>query len=143
MNCNVIWLREKKCLNYFQSEKKKFIGRNVFVFEVSADFPANNALLTLLNDSIKTATEVLSEHIAALDHKRTQNNKPQQYQPGDYVLYKLKSKKSKLQPIYSGPYKVLSHINNDVLAQHPCKSDPQTFHMEDLYLFFGTTEQAI
>ena len=113
------------------------------LFEVSADFPANNALLTLLNDSIMVATQVLTEHINALDLKRTQSNIPQQYQHGDYVLYKLKSKKSKLQPIYSGPYKVLSHTNNDVLVQHPCKSDPQTFHMEDLYLFFGTTEQAI
>ena len=28
-------------------------------------------------------------------------------------------------------------------VQHPCKSVPQVFHMQNLYLFFGTTNQAV
>jgi hypothetical protein len=113
------------------------------LLEIPKDFPTNNALLTLLNDSIAAASEVLTEHINKIDDKRSKNNVSQAYQPGDYVMLKLNKKKPKLQPPLSGPYKVIKHESNNVLVRHPCKNEDQLLHCENLYIFYGSKEQAI
>ena len=46
-------------------------------------------------------------------------------------------------PPFAGPYKVLKHINNEVTILHPCKTESQIVHSEDLYMFYGTTQDAI
>ena len=113
------------------------------LLEIPTDFNTNNAFLSLLNDSIITATEVLSEHISKIDSHRQKRNQEQYYQFGDYVLLKLKKAPSKLLPPFAGPYKVLKHVNNEVTILHPCKTESQIVHSEDLYMFYGTTQDAI
>ena len=113
------------------------------LLEVPADFPKNNALLTLLNDSILAANTVLSEHIDKLDKQRTANNIPQSYVPGDYIMYKVKDSKLKLKSPMLGPYKVISQENNNITCKHPCKNHNQILHADSVYIFYGTEEQAL
>jgi hypothetical protein len=113
------------------------------MLEIPPDFPKNHALLSILNDSITTANAVLSEYIAKTEERRSNNNKQQSYQPGDYVMYKVKDSKLKLKSTLLGPYKVISHINNNITVQHPCKTHTQVLHADTVYIFYGTAEQAM
>ena len=109
---------------------------------VPKNIPKSNAFLTLLNDSIATANDVLTEHIRIIDERRSKNNIKQLYQPGDWVMHKVNVKHSKLKSPLLGPYQVIKHENNNVLVRHPCKDADQTLHSERLFMFFGTDEQA-
>jgi hypothetical protein len=58
-------------------------------------------------------------------------------------MYKVQEKKLKLKSTYLGPYKVISQENNNITCKHPCKTHTQVLHAENVYIFYGTEEQAI
>jgi hypothetical protein len=113
------------------------------MLEIPANFPKNHALLSILNDSITSANAVLSEYIAKTEARRSNNNKQQSYQSGDYVMYKAKDSQLKLKSVLLGPYRVISQENNNITVQHPCKNHTQVLHADSVYIFYGTEEQAL
>ena len=113
------------------------------IIEIPKDFPKNNALLCILNDSILAANAVLSEHIEKVERKRAEKNVKQTYVPGDFIMYKIPQSKLKVKSPLLGPYRVISHENNNILCQHPCKTYTQVLHAENVYIFYGTYEQAL
>ena len=113
------------------------------MLSIPKNFPKNSALLSILNDAILAANTVLSEHIERTEQRRAKENVLQKYQPGDYIMYKIQEKKLKLKSTYLGPYKVISQENNNITCKHPCKTQTQVLHAENVYIFYGTEEQAI
>ena len=69
------------------------------------------------------------------------------YQPGDYVLYDHIHDGSlrdfKLKCRYLGPFRVLSHVENDVQCRHLVEDTVSTFDVLSLKPFFGTDAQAM
>ena len=90
---------------------------------------------------------ISKEHQSKLILKRTEQNpgEPNEYQPGDFVLFQLakdKPRPSKLTPSFKGPFSVISQRHNDVECRHVVGGHIEFFHVSRLKIFHGSAEDA-
>jgi hypothetical protein len=69
-----------------------------------------------------------------------------QYQPGDFVLVRRETpaqlRPEKLQSSWSGPFKVVEQVHNDVSARHCATDKAEVVHVDRCKPFFGTEASA-
>ena len=122
------------------------VSRRRFDFPVKElDRQTAHKYIRMLDDSLKTLTNVASRFQQDLVSKRVPSAPQNVYQPGDLVLFRLskdKPKPHKLTPIYLGPYVVSSQTKNDVMVKHLATDLTSTFYVGDLKAFFGTLADA-
>lgn len=105
-------------------------------------------LLNELDEHLKLVRLVaeavqLKEQQARLEKNYLNPNN--QYQEGDYVLKRndpTKFKKNKLDPNYTGPYRVISTYKADITVENIITGAIKVLHMDDLKAFFGSKEEA-
>jgi hypothetical protein len=99
-----------------------------------------------LNDDLKCIRAISYEWQQALVSKRDNSTETlNKYQPGDFVLflYSVKNQREhKLDTEYLGPYKVLSHVHNEVSVRNLITDAVSTFHCTRVKLFVGTQAEA-
>ena len=116
---------------------------------LTTDSERQKAFVTLLDDNLRVLQELSTAHHNEVVAKR----QPKQdapafnlYQPGDLVLYKIsvtdRPLPSKLTLQFSGPYKVITHVQNDVTAQHLVSGVTKVLHTDRLKIFIGSEEDA-
>jgi hypothetical protein len=106
----------------------------------------NKYVIDLDNDLNDVRAAAL-EYQQGLVKKRLSSNGTVQnvYQPGDFILYRRDSGKlnsHKLDPVYVGPYVVISQLKNDISARHIGLGVVKIFHVDDVKIFHGTESEA-
>ena len=100
----------------------------------------------ILDNSLKALTVAARTFQNQIVDKRTSSNRSQNlYQKDDLVLFRLprdKPRPHKLHPIYLGPYRVVTHVKNEVEAQHMATGAMRSMYVADLKSFFGSHEEA-
>jgi hypothetical protein len=104
------------------------------------------AVLKLLNDDLKCIRAISYEWQQALVSKRDNSEETlNKYQPGDFVLFfysMLNHRENKLDTLFMGPYRVLSHVRNEVSVRNLITDAVSTFHSTRVKLFVGTSAEA-
>jgi hypothetical protein len=82
-----------------------------------------------------------------VDERCKHDNEHQSYEPGDLVLFNPREKPTdmlpaKLYPRMLGPYRVISHVQNDVSLEHLVTGVPMTTHVSRLIPFVGSESDA-
>jgi len=95
--------------------------------------------LAEIRDIFKTAQETLAQQRLIVTPPERQNV----YSPGDFVLYKVPHRNTKLSAEFLGPYEVLDQHKNDVSCKHLATHLTKTFHTDDIHIFIGTKETAM
>jgi hypothetical protein len=110
---------------------------------ISASAPQ---VLQLLNSNLKTIRDISHNFQMDLVAKRqdpaSARNK---FQTGDFVLFLYSAEGemlNKLDAKFLGPYKVLTHVKNDVQVRNLVTDAISIFHAERLKPFYGSYEQA-
>ena len=118
---------------YFQFNELegKSAGLNVYVQKLDKSLSKIRKIAKDYQDNLKTSRAEASSEV------------PQNlFQPGDFVLKKLREMPSKLTTKYSGPFEVISQEKNDVSCRHLVQGSVHTFHVTDIKIFHGTREEA-
>jgi hypothetical protein len=107
---------------------------------------SSSSLLKKLNKNLQIIRNSSHIHQQLLTNERTKNNLPQNiYQNDDYVLHLFSTSNDlpyKLYPKYSGPFRVVSQLGNDVTCKNIITDSIKIFHVSRLKLFNGTSQQA-
>jgi hypothetical protein len=115
------------------------------------DIISNDApeILILFNTHLKKTREISrSFQLSLVKERDNSNSNPStsnKYQPGDFVLflYSVKGDQdNKLDSKHLGPFKVVSHIRNDVTVRNIITDAIKVFHANRLKYFFGSADQA-
>ena len=113
---------------------------------ISADAPD---ILILFNTHLKTIRDISrSFQLSLVEERDNSNSHPStlnKYQPGDFVLFLYSVKgdqEHKLDSKHLGPFKVVSHIRNDVTVRNIITDAIKVFHANRLKYFFGSADQA-
>jgi hypothetical protein len=113
---------------------------------ISSDAPD---ILIKFNTHLKTIRELSrSFQLSLIKERDNSNSNPStlnKYQSGDFVLflYSVKGDQEfKLDSKHLGPFKVISHIRNDVSVRNLVTDAVKVFHSNRLKYFFGTADQA-
>ena len=102
-----------------------------------------------LNEDLKLIQDRSIEYQQALVKSKTALNpdKRNTFQPGDYVLFDHlhdgSLREFKLKHRYLGPFRVISHTENDVQCRHLVEDTVSIFDVLNLKPFFGTDDQAL
>ena len=66
------------------------------------------------------------------------------YAPGDLILKRTEkmTRPDKLTPVYLGPFEVISHTKNDIVAKHLHRNESVVLQSEQVKPFFGTRDEA-
>jgi hypothetical protein len=102
-------------------------------------------LLSRLNDNLATLRAVSSEYQKKLAQARVSEGpaKPNQYQPGDLVMFDTGPKPNpKMSTRFKGPHEVVYQSSNDVQCRNLITGAILTYSLEDLEPFHGTREVA-
>lgn len=103
-------------------------------------------ILQQLNDNIKIIRELSHTYQQQLVVDRDNSSSTQnKYQPGDLVLFVYSvtgEALTKTSSKYLGPYKVTSHVRNDVSVRNLITDAISVFHSSRLKPFFGTYVEA-
>jgi hypothetical protein len=115
--------------------------------DISAD--TSSEILLELNTNLKTIRDISRKYQLDLVQKRDNSNATpstlNKYQPGDFVLFRFSvtgESEFKLDARNLGPFRVISHIKNDVQVRNLITDAIKTFHSNRLKYFFGTKEEA-
>jgi hypothetical protein len=115
------------------------------------DFISANApeILILFNSHLKTIRDIsCSFQLSLVEERDNSNSKPSilnKYQSGEFVLFLYSVKgdqENKLDSKHLGPFKVVSHLRNDVTVRNLITDAVKVFHANRLKYFFGSSEQA-
>ena len=113
---------------------------------ISKDSPL---VLKQLNDNLKTIRELSHTHQQQLVQKRDNSTSvpstKNKYKPGEFVLFEfsvLGKQLQKLDAKYLGPYKVISHIHNDVTVRNLISDAVSVYHSNRLKPFYGSQLEA-
>jgi hypothetical protein len=106
-------------------------------------------ILQDLNANLKIIHELSYKHQQSLVEKRSNHNQLpsilNKYKPGDFVLFLysvLGHRENKQDTLYLGPYRVVTHIKNDVTVRNLISDAISVFHVERLKFFFGSEAEA-
>ena len=117
-------------------------------FVLPSNANASTEFLKKLNEDLDLIKKRSSEYQQALVKDKTDKNpeKRNLYQPGDFVLFDHihdgALRDFKLKCRYIGPFKVLSHVENDVQCRHLVEDTVSVFDVSTVKPFFGTEEDA-
>ena len=64
------------------------------------------------------------------------------FKPGDFVLLHHPERVSKLQPLYRGPFEVISQCKNDVEVRNIIRGNVSKLHVSRVKIFHGSREDA-
>ena len=113
---------------------------------ISADAPA---ILIKLNENLKIIHELSRTFQLSLVEKRDNSNTfpstLNKYQPGDFVLFRYSLaglQENKLDAKHLGPFRVISHVKNDVTVRNLITDVIKVFHSDRLKYFIGSSEAA-
>jgi hypothetical protein len=113
---------------------------------ISADAPE---ILIQFNTHLKSIRDISrSFQLSLVEERDNSNSNPStlnKYQPGEFVLflYSIKGdQEHKLDSKHLGPFKVVSHLKNDVTVRNLVTDAIKVFHCNRLKYFFGSSEQA-
>ena len=70
---------------------------------------------------------------------------PNEWEPGEFVFWSHEHKhdrKHKLDAMLVGPYEVIKQTGNEVRVRHMHNQKESTLHVERLFLFMGSREDA-
>ena len=116
---------------------------------LTSDADRQKAFVTLLDENLRTLRELSSDHhdnVLAKRQRKHEDRSYNLYQPGDLVLFKIsvtdKPLPSKLTLQFAGPFKVISHEQNDVTAQHLVSGVIKVLHTDRLKIFIGSEDDA-
>lgn len=107
--------------------------------------PGNTELLQILDDSLQSLRKTSKDYQQRLHLQRVSTTPAaarNSYQLGDFVLYLRSTRANKLAPLYKGPYKVMQHTGNTVLAANIITGEQRAYHVGDLSAFIGSAEEA-
>lgn len=96
-------------------------------------------------ESIREATHCFQQQLVKERTKSQTEDRQNQYQPGDFVLYQRDPSKplpSKFVSRFKGPFEVQYQRKNDVTAKHLAQGGIVVFHNDDLKIFHGAREEA-
>jgi len=102
----------------------------------------------LLDKNLRTLHEISNKYQSDIVEKRTAKTpevEQNMYQPGDLILFQLNPEQplpSKLTPKFSGPYKVIQQLKNDIEAKHLVQGGIKFLHVSRVKIFHGTEEEA-
>jgi hypothetical protein len=110
---------------------------------ISSDAPN---ILLLFNKHLKTIRELSrSFQLSLVEERDNSKSTLNKYISGDFVLflYSVKGDQEyKLDSKHLGPFKVVTHVKNDVTVRNLITDAIKVFHSNRLKYFFGSTEQA-
>jgi hypothetical protein len=113
---------------------------------MSSDAPD---ILQLFNTHLKTIRDISRSYQLSLVEKRDNSNSHpstlNKYQPGEFILFSYSEEhpqEYKLDSKHLGPFRVVSHIKNDVTVRNLITDAIKVFHSNRLKYFFGSSEQA-
>jgi len=122
----------------FGNLDRKYFQINPASYEIKSKFISD------LNENLKILREASVKFQNSIIESRKSDKITNLLQPGDFVLKKTSGpfKIGKLNPKYIGPFKVISHIKNDVEMRHLSNDHIETVNSEKLKIFFGSEEEA-
>jgi hypothetical protein len=104
----------------------------------------SGSFLAKLNEKLRLVREISRAYQEALVSERMSNQLEEQtlFKAGDFVLFQQPDRKSKLQPLYQGPFQVVSQMKNDVEVRNLIRGNIIKVHVSRLKIFHGTLEDA-
>ena len=103
-------------------------------------------VLRRLNENLKDIRDISHKWQQDLVQKRDNSKDTlNKYQAGDYVLflYSVDNERvNKLDARFLGPYKVISHVHNEVIVRNLITDAISTFHCTRVKPFIGSPEEA-
>jgi hypothetical protein len=113
---------------------------------ISANAPE---ILIIFNSHLKTICDISrSFQLSLVEERDNSNSKPSilnKYQSGEFVLFLYSVKgdqENKLDSKHLGPFKVVSHLKNDVTVRNLITDAVKVFHANCLKYFCGSSEQT-
>jgi hypothetical protein len=113
---------------------------------ISANAPE---ILILFNSHLKTIRDISrSFQLLLVEEQDNSNSKPSilnKYQSGKFALFLYSVKgdqENKLDSKHLSPFKIVSHLRNDVTVRNLITDAVKVFHANRLKYFFGSSEQA-
>ena len=111
------------------------------------DRQRSHAFIQLLDDNL-AAVRAASQryHAEVLHGRQSAQSAVNEYQQGDFVLFDMDSgvslKVSKLTLKFSGPFEVISQLQNDVTCRHMASGVVKVLHVSRLKVFHGSPQEA-
>ena len=107
---------------------------------------SNESIIIKLQKNLEKLRDISYKYQSDLkDKRRGKDISYAVYQPGTYVLIMSEKtdRKDKLYAVNLGPYKVVTHLENNVTLESLIDKKQQVVHVGKLRIFFGTDEDAL